>query len=47
MWVFGKVLEPKVTQYDMSNKIVDILEKYSIYYDYDKASNSYVIYGYR
>ena len=43
----GRLLEPRVVQYDISNKIVDILQKYSIYYDYDEVSNAYVIYGYR
>ena len=33
----GRLLEPKV----------DILQKYSIYYDYNKENNSYMIYGYR
>ena len=43
----GRLLEPKVVQHDISKKIVDILQKYSINFDYDKESNSYVIYGYR
>ncbi|MBE5880487.1 MAG: hypothetical protein E7288_11025 [Lachnospiraceae bacterium] len=43
----GRLLEPKVVQHDISKKIVDILQKYSINFDYDKESNSYLIYGYR
>ena len=43
----GRLLEPKVSQLDISNKIRGVLQKYSICYDYDEANNSYVIYGYR
>ena len=43
----GRLLEPKIVQHNISNKIVDILKKYSIYYEYDETNNLYVIYGYR
>ena len=40
----GRLLEPKIVQHNISNKIVDILKKYSIYYEYDETNNLYVIY---
>lgn len=43
----GRLLEPKIVQHNISNKIADILKKYSIYYEYDETNNLYVIYGYR
>lgn len=43
----GRLIEPKVTEYDVSDKIFDILQKYSINYEYDKEDNSYVVYGYK
>ena len=43
----GRLLEPRVIHHDISDKLADILQKYSISYDYDEISNSYVIYWYR
>lgn len=43
----GRLLDPKVVQYSVSDKIVAILQKHSICYEYDEIDNSYVIYGYR
>ena len=43
----GRLLEPKIVQHDIKSKILNILQKYSIFYEYDEIRNLYVIYGYR
>lgn len=43
----GRLVEPKVIQHSINDKIVDILQKHSINYEYDEISDSYTIYGYR
>lgn len=43
----GRLIEPRVVHHDVKDKILDTLQRYSINYDYDEASNTFVIYGYR
>lgn len=44
----GRLLPPTPTEWlDGSDKIAEILQKYSIDYEYDEAENVFTIYGYR
>lgn len=43
----GRLMEDKVISYNKKNEILQILQKFSISYDYDEIENSYVIYGYK
>lgn len=43
----GRLIEPKIIQHNINDKISDILQKHSINYEYDEISDSYTIYGYR
>ncbi len=43
----GRLLTPKVVLHNVNDKIVDILQRHSIYYEYDETDNSYIVYGYR
>ncbi len=41
------LMEDKVISYNKKDEIRQILQKFSISYDYDEIENSYIIYGYK
>lgn len=43
----GRLMEDKVISYSKKKEILQILQRYSIFYEYDEIENSYIIYGYK